>query len=330
MILFGEHAVVSGEPALGSAIGLRAYVRIEPNPEGTLIDLRDLGLSVKGFSVDHDGDLKFLGSSDEAARAARYVSAVIKDLDVKDVRITVSSKLPVASGLGSSAAIVVATIAALNTYQENCMQVSEIARTAHRIEKSVQLGLGSAMDTAISAYGGYQIVSSAGIKAVDLPSIRLAVGSTSRPHDTRAEVARVQTLRSEYPEIIDPLFRAIGSITRRSITCLEERRLDELGSLMNMNQGLLEAIGVSTRELCDLVYAARGAGGARGAKLTGAGGGGSMIALPGSAGELVLLTAIVQARGAAFIVDTGCDGVRIETDGRGAQLGARSGGLLRT
>lgn len=280
-----------------------------------MIDLCDLGLSIKGFSVDYDGDLKSLGSSEEAARAARYVSAAAKELDARDVNITIRSDLPVASGLGSSAAIVVASVAALSAYQGCRMEVSEIAKTAHRIEKSVQQGLGSAMDTALSTYGGYRIVSSAGVEGLRLPPMRLAVGFTSKPHDTRAEVAKVQSLRSRYPEIIDPLFEAIGSITRRAVTCIEEGRLDELGSLMNINHGLLDAIGVSTRELSDLVYAARGAGGARGAKLTGAGGGGCMIALPGSAGELALLTSIVQARGTAFMVDTGCEGVRIETNG---------------
>jgi len=86
---------------------------------------------------------------------------------------------------------------------------------------------------------------------------------------------------------------------------------------MNTNHGLLEAMGVGTRELSELVYASRGAGQAFGAKLTGAGGGGCMIALPrpGSEGVLRAMTAIAQARGEPFSVMTGCRGLWVEDPG---------------
>jgi mevalonate kinase len=83
---------------------------------------------------------------------------------------------------------------------------------------------------------------------------------------------------------------------------------------MNVNHGLLMALGVSSRELDELVYAATGAGGAFGAKLTGAGGGGCMIALPGAAGVDALMVALRQARGVPFKVVTGGEGVRLEGD----------------
>jgi mevalonate kinase len=76
---------------------------------------------------------------------------------------------------------------------------------------------------------------------------------------------------------------------------------------------LLEALGVCTRELSELIYAARSPGGALGAKLTGAGGGGCMIALPPVEGNSAILTAIAQAKGRPFTVRTGCEGVRLES-----------------
>ncbi|MDD1734292.1 MAG: mevalonate kinase, partial [Methanothrix sp.] len=76
----------------------------------------------------------------------------------------------------------------------------------------------------------------------------------------------------------------------------------------------LEAIGVSSRELCELVYACRGAGGALGAKITGAGGGGCMIAIPGPAGKETLMTAIRQAGGWPFAAKMGQEGVRLERE----------------
>jgi mevalonate kinase len=167
------------------------------------------------------------------------------------------------------------------------------------------------MDTALATYGGYLQVSDK-VQPIELPEMEIVVGYTGRPHDTRSEVQKVQGLRSHYPDIVDPIFRAIGAISIRAIPLMREKRLEEIGKLMNINHGLLEALGVGTRELSELVYAARGAGGALGAKLTGAGGGGCMIALPAPDCREASITAIRQARGRAFPVKTGCEGVRLE------------------
>jgi mevalonate kinase len=96
------------------------------------------------------------------------------------------------------------------------------------------------------------------------------------------------------------------------VPLIREQNREALGKLMNINHGLLEAVGVGSRELSELVYAARGAGRALGAKITGAGGGGCMIALPCPEGQASIVTAIEQARGRAFPVRTGCQGVRLE------------------
>jgi len=311
VILFGEHAVVSGSPALGSAIDLRARVRVEDST-GVQVDVSALALAVKGFSVDlKSGMITSTGGSEEAMLATRYISAVLKELSVRDIAVFVESDIPPAAGLGSSAAITVATLAALNGHLGLGLSNEEIASRSHRIEKAVQQGLGSPMDTALSALGGYQLVSDRAVP-IELPEMEVVVGYTQMPHDTRSEVQKVQSLRASYPDIVDPIFRSIGSISSRAVALIRENRLNELGTLMNVNHGLLEAVGVGTRELSELVYAARGAGGAIGAKLTGAGGGGCMIALPGAEGSGPVITAIKQAKGRAFCVRTGCQGVRLE------------------
>jgi len=312
VILFGEHAVVSGVPALGSAIDLRASVTVEDMPGMVEIDASNLRLMVTGFTVDPLAErIHTMGSSRDALLATRYISAVLKEFKAGDLRISVQSNIPPAAGLGSSAAIVVATIAALNWHLDMGLSKTEIGSESYRIEKLVQQGLGSPMDTALSTFGGYQLVSDK-IEPRELPQLSLVVGYTERAHDTRTEVAKVQSLRQNYPDVVAPIFQAIGAISKRALQLLQERRLSELGSLMNVNHGLLEALGVGTRELSELVYAARGAGGALGAKLTGAGGGGCMIALPKDGGEAEIATAIRQARGRTFAVKTGCEGVRLE------------------
>lgn len=311
IILFGEHAVVSGVPALGSAIDLRARVTVEDLAGGVEIDLKGLGLRLDGFSVDSAGRLISIGSSEEAKTAARYVSAVLNALEVKDIKVTVQSEIPVASGLGSSAAIVVATLAAISHHLGEDLGVKEIAAEAHRIERMVQEGLGSPMDTALASYGGYVQLSD-GVKPLDLPPLEMVVGCTSVPHNTKQEVAKVQKLKSRYPDIVEPIFGAIGVIARSAVGFIERKDLEEIGALMNINHGLLEAIGVGTRELSELVYAARGAGMALGAKITGAGGGGCMIALPKEDCAEKTITAISQAGGRAFKIKTACNGVTIE------------------
>jgi mevalonate kinase len=308
IILFGEHAVVYGMAAIGGAIDLRAIVHVQDDPGSVLVRAEDLTL--RGFSFDlTTGRIQ----SAQAAHATRYISAVLREFDAKDMQISIKSGLPLAAGLGSSASIVVAAVAAVSQHQGHSLSRKEIAEISYRLEKKVQQGMGSPMDTALATYGGYLQIAQ-DIRPLDLPSLNMVVGYTGTPHDTKSEVEKVQNLRKRYSDLVGPVFQAIGSISQRAIPLIKEENMAELGELMNINHGLLASLGVSSRELEELVYAARGAGGALGAKLTGAGGGGCMIALPGSSGIDALLVAIRQARGMAFKVVTGCEGLRFEVE----------------
>ncbi|MFZ1316292.1 mevalonate kinase, partial [Methanothrix sp.] len=256
IILFGEHAVVSGTAALGGAADLRARATVEDLPGRLLIETDDL--SLQGFSFDPgSGQI----SSASAAYATRYVSAAVRELEARDVRIRIESDIPPAAGMGSSASIVVATVAALNGHLGLGLSEREIAQLSYRIERGVQKGRGSPMDTALATYGGYQRIAD-GNQPLDLPPLEVMVGYTRVPHDTFSLVERVQLLKERYPDLVEPIFQAMGAITERAVPLVREMNLDELGGLMDINHGLLEALGVSSRELSELVYAARGAGGA--------------------------------------------------------------------
>jgi len=308
IILFGEHAVVSGVTALGGAIDLRAIVTVQDLSGSVLIKTKELTL--QGFSLDlTSGRLE----SAQAAHATRYISAVLREFDVKDIQVCIDSSLPLAAGLGSSACIVVAAVAALSAHHGLDLSRREIAEISNRLEKKVQKGLGSPMDTALATFGGYLQISQ-DIQPLDLPQLEMVVGYTKMPHDTKSEVEKVQDLKKRYFDLVDPIFQAIGAISEKAVPLIREHNHADLGRLMNVNHGLLMALGVSSRELDELVYAATGAGGAFGAKLTGAGGGGCMIALPGHAGVDALMVALRQARGVPFKVVTGCEGVRLEGD----------------
>ena len=210
-------------------------------------------------------------------------------------------------------AIVVAAVAAISQHHGLGLSLKEIATISHRLEKKVQQGL-EVPWTRLWQPTVAILQISRDIQLLDLPLLEMVVGYTKIPHDTKSEVAKVQDLKKRYFDLVDPIFQAIGAISEHAIPLIREQNMEELGRLMNVNHGLLEALGVSSRELDELVYAARGAGGALGAKLTGAGGGGCMVALPGTAGLDALMVALRQARGIPFKVMTGCEGVRLEGD----------------
>lgn len=121
IILFGEHAVVSGITALGCAIDLRTKVTVRDMPGSVLIKT---DLPLQGFSLDLlSGRLE----SDQAAHATRYISAAIMEFEVRDIQVSIDSSLPPAAGLGSSAAIVVAAVAALSEHLGLGLSRKEIA-----------------------------------------------------------------------------------------------------------------------------------------------------------------------------------------------------------
>ena len=147
------------------------------------------------------------------------------------------------------------------------------------------------MDTSIASHGGFlKIIGRSGkyeISKVKVSgSLPFVIGYVEREATTKDLVRKIKELRERYGVIIDEIMRIIGELTLRAEKALINNDLTTLGELMNINHGLLDALGVSNRKLNELVYAARNAG-ALGSKLTGAGGGGCVIALtPGKQEEV--------------------------------------------
>lgn len=285
--LFGEHAVVYGEPAIVMAINRRAYVEVQLRNDSKIRVIAP-DIVIKGVTLTFDRNTFSVES--ETSRALSELSYVIKAVELiarnyeifKGADIRVWSEMPVGAGLGTSAAITVATIKAYSKALDLDLDKKNIALLGWQTEREVQ-GTASPMDTSIATYGGIIQVQPIGNDinieklnvSVKLPII---IGYISREYKTRDMVAKVKLLKEKYNEIIDPIISAIGQVSRKARYFLESGNLKEVGELMNINHGLLEALGVSTKQLNDMVYAARRAG-AVGAKLTGAGGGGCIIAL---------------------------------------------------
>lgn len=296
LILFGEHAVVFGEPALSTAINLRAEVYARPHEEW----LAD------GRSLD---DPKY-----------RYVkTAVGRVWSGGPLWLEVRSMIPVGSGLGSSAAVTVASLGALHALRGDFDPVT-IAREAFAVEHDVQ-GRASPIDTSTATAGGGILVRretgedhlwtirrdtrSWSLHRCSLPDLTFVVGDTGIGAATGPLVARVKERVDAGVEAAE-MVREIGQITLEGLHALQREDLETAGRLMDRNHELLNALGVGHPTLDRLVAAARPQ--SYGAKLTGAGGGGSMVALTDRPEPVV--EAIRAAGGRAFGVRTDPEGVR--------------------
>jgi len=288
LILFGEHAVVFGEPALATAINLRAEVYARPHPEWRA-----------------DG-----GSIDEPRY--RYVKAAIAKVKTSGpLWLEVRSMVPSGAGLGSSAAVTVATLGTLHG-MGGSIDAKTIAREAFDVEHEVQ-GRASPIDTSTSSAGGGLLVLPKPqgdllwtierdarrwcLHRTDLPPLDFVIGNTGISAATGPLVANVKERVDRDPKAAEAV-REIGRITLDGLEALRRNDLVAAGRLMDRNHALLTALGVGHPMLDRLVQAARRT--SYGAKLTGAGGGGSIVALSDRPQETA--EAIRAAGGKAFVV----------------------------
>ncbi len=274
VILLGEHAVVYGAPALVVGIHRGATAEASSIASGAgdvLASELVLGNTIRVCAGD-DLDV------------ARAFAALLEACDVApSVRVEVTTDLPAAAGLGCSAALGVAIVRALDGWRGiPARSPGDAARRAMAWE-SVFHGNPSGIDAAAAARGGcllYQRTET----GVTLREIRLAgplslaIGHTGIASSTRAMVEHVAKLRARKPELVDRSFEGIRALVSNARLALEANDMVGLGRLMDLNQMILSGLMLSTEEIETLCRLAREAG-ALGAKLTGSGGGGCVVAL---------------------------------------------------
>jgi hydroxymethylglutaryl-CoA reductase len=195
--------------------------------------------------------------------------------------IEVFPHIPRAVGLGGSAALAVAIIRALATYYDLDINDEEICSLAFESE-SIAHGSPSGIDNTLATYGKFTLFRKGNpplMKELKTPkAIPIVIGLTGVESLTAKMVAGVRKAREGNRALCDNIFGEIDSLVMKSMKAIKSYDLDKLGEYMNLNQGLLNALQVSSPELEEIVAIAR-KNGALGAKLTGAGGGGAAIAL---------------------------------------------------
>jgi mevalonate kinase len=272
VILFGEHAVVYGQPAIAVPVTqVRATATVETAPASS-------GFTIVASDLNKCFTLAQAPQNDPLVAA---VQATLTRLSTSepDVVLTIQSTIPIASGLGSGAAVSTALVRALAEFLEQPLEPDQISELVYKVEK-IHHGTPSGIDNTVVAYEEpIYFVRERPIERLTVGEpFTLLIADTGKPSPTGKIVGRVRRNREREPAHYDALFDQIGDVASEARRAIESGNIEELGPLMDENHELLIELGVSSSLLDELVETARLTG-ALGAKLSGAGQGGNMIAL---------------------------------------------------
>ncbi len=276
VILLGEHAVVYGKHALALPIENAMTAHCKKTKGPVVLRIPDWGI-----------DESFRRNVESVSGAAAILQLLLRQMEVaaENLEMEVQSRLPVAQGLGTSAALAAAMARALNALLGLNLADDEINRLTFECEKLAH-GEPSGIDNTLAVYGQALL-----FRKNDQPISRsinlkrtppLVIACSGIPGMTLDQVAAVRKRYERNPSLYDSLFDEIDRLSLAGLEALEAEDYATLGAQMNVCHGILNGIEVSTPELETMVALARN-NGAIGAKLTGAGGGGSIVALcPGA------------------------------------------------
>jgi mevalonate kinase len=273
VILFNEHFVVYGLPAIASAIGARTTALVEKN-NGSGIELRDDRPETKGYKTE-----KLVEQKESLDRMLKFMNI---DTVHNRFKITLDGDLIAASGVGASAASCAAIARAFSNELGLDYSDQRVNDVAYEGEKGYH-GTPSGIDNTAATFGGLIWYKREGasqlIERMRLKKpVEIVMGNTGIVADTKVVVADVKRRKEQDPNKYGDIFEEASQLVLEARKRLERFDLQKLGQLMNNNHGLLQQLGVSCEELDALVNLARNKG-ALGAKMTGTGRGGYIVAL---------------------------------------------------
>jgi mevalonate kinase len=273
VILVGEHAVVYGRPAIAVPVWERvARATLQPGAAGS-------GCWIVAHDLHRHISLADAPAEDAMALVARATLAQLGLPPNPDWQIELTSEIPIASGLGSGAALNAALVRAIYAQTGVIPDPAQVSNLVY-LGEQIYHGTPSGIDNTVVAYGQPVWFIKGTPPTVFSPAqpFTLAIADSGVASPTHETVAGVRRRRETDPERYEHWFDAIGELVWEARRAIEEGRSESLGPIFDRNQTLLQQIGVSTPQLDQLVAVARDAG-ALGAKLSGGGGGGNIIAL---------------------------------------------------
>lgn len=307
-----------------TAVGQRLFLTVTRDTGHVTSRKNTLQIEAPDVQVaNYTKPLEHLGKGD-IPKGARFIEFGVKnflahqgvsllgDSLKRSIGISTRSEFSSQFGFGSSSASAVCVIKALSELFEIALSNKDIFDLAYKTVLDVQ-GKGSGFDVAAAIYGGTLGYVAGGevIESLAVDELPLVVGYSGVKADTTEYIKLVSEKAAQFPELFTSIFDQIAALTTMAKFALIEKDWKTVGELMNLNQGYLEAIGVSTGKLSSMIYAAREAG-ALGAKLSGAGGGDCIIALYEKGKALAVKKAIEQSGRQVIDVATNVEGVRVE------------------
>ena len=272
IILFGEHAVVYGHPALAVPV-------TQVHADVDISDADSAGIWINAPDINLHAELNTLPSDHPLASVIHNLFFLSRVSPFPKLNIKITSTIPVASGLGSGAAVTVALTRALSTHINYAMTDEQVNAFAYEIEK-LHHGTPSGIDNTVITYAKpVYFVKGQAIETFKVGQpFTIVIGDTGVSAPTKESVGDVRKLWEADKTKWESLFDKVGELVKEARNSIESGKTKELGMLMNQNHTVLQELTVSSPELDKLVSAARTAG-ALGAKLSGGGRGGNMIAL---------------------------------------------------
>lgn len=305
IILFGEHAVVYGRPALAIPV---THVHADVD----VLDSSRPGIWISAPAVDLHTELNSLPSDHPLASVIHNLLFLSHVSPLPNLEINIASTIPVASGLGSGAAVTVALTRALSSHLNYQMNDEEINAFAYEIEK-LHHGTPSGIDNTVITYAKpvYFVKHPPSLSRrgtggevetfkVGAP-FTIVIGDTGISAPTKESVGDVRKLWEADRAKWEGVFDKVGQIVQKARGVIESGKRKELGQLMNQNHALLQEMTVSSPELDRLVSAACKAG-ALGAKMSGGGRGGNMISLVDDANVPIVVDALKSSGAHSTIV----------------------------
>ena len=310
LFLFGEHAVIHGTPSVVTAIDRRMTVTAaKRNDDQIILTAPDRGMFNERISLEPI----------KRTQESRFVSAAVgaffgKTGQRSGLDISTKSEFSGLNSLGSSAAVTVATIKALDTLfgtKLSQRDIFDLGFKAHA--QDVQGGRGSGFDIAAATYGGTLYYKKGGelidpIRCDNMPLKYFTIPGIK--FDTATMISAVGADKEKHKEVYEAVLSTVTVVIKQARSSIEAGDWHTVGRLMNINQSFLESIGVSTIQATRVIYAVRIAG-AYGAKITG-GGGDNVICLSPEHHEQNILMAAEKECGRHVPVKPGEPGCRAE------------------
>lgn len=278
VMLLGEYGVLFGKPALVCAVDKRIHVTLTPRRDTAIHLYSDVmgeyTTSLETLTIEKP--FQFV-----LAAIQQYLPKMRRGCDIQ-----ITSEFSDKVGLGSSAAVTVATLAALVTWLDVKMLPLEFIRQGRQVVRTCQ-GLGSGADVAASVYGGVVYYQAQPLSADKLSHILpLSLYYTGYKTPTVEAVSQVQAKFAAYPQVFKQLCASIGQCAAEGMYLVRQQEWQRLGEVMNIQQGLMESLGVCPPIMQHMTNVLRKQNGISGVKISGSGLGDCVIGLGKPEGAL--------------------------------------------